>query len=72
MQKVTFTVNAARRFRYTLDIKKFEEQQLLKKDPASRFRAGTHVIRVSIFQSQGFNGTYRVNRLINSAFVSLV
>ncbi|XP_024382480.1 calcium-transporting ATPase 8, plasma membrane-type [Physcomitrium patens] len=43
-RKVTFTVNAARRFRYTLDIKKFEEQQKLKKDPASRLRAGTDVI----------------------------
>lgn len=46
MQKVTFALNAARRFRYTLDFKKLEEQQRLKKDPASRLRAGTHVIRV--------------------------
>ncbi|KAG0598154.1 hypothetical protein M758_12G050700 [Ceratodon purpureus] len=53
-RKVTFTVNAARRFRYTLDIKKFEEQQRLKKDPASRLRAGTHVIRaVERFKQAG-------------------
>lgn len=48
---MTFTVNAARRFRYTLDIKKFEEQQKLKKDPASRLRAGTDVILVSMKQN---------------------
>jgi hypothetical protein len=48
MQKVTFTVNAARRFRYTLDFKKLEESEKIKKDPATRLRAGTHVIRVRV------------------------
>ena len=48
MQKVTLTLNAARRFRYTLDFKKHEEQQRLKTDPATRLRAGTHVIRVRV------------------------
>lgn len=46
MQKLTFALNAARRFRYTLDFKKLEEQEKLKRDPASRLRAGTNVIRV--------------------------
>lgn len=46
MQKLTWTVNAARRFRYTLNIEKHEQQQRLKSDPAARLRAGTHVIRV--------------------------
>jgi hypothetical protein len=46
MQKLTWTVNAARRFRYTLDFEKHEQQLRLKSDPAARLRAGTHVIRV--------------------------
>ncbi|KAG0628831.1 hypothetical protein M758_1G055700 [Ceratodon purpureus] len=44
-RKLTFALNAARRFRYTLDFKKLEEQEKLKRDPASRLRAGTNVIR---------------------------
>lgn len=53
-RKVTFTVNAARRFRYTLDFKKLEESEKIKKDPATRLRAGTHVIRaVERFKQAG-------------------
>ncbi|KAG0623275.1 hypothetical protein M758_3G161600 [Ceratodon purpureus] len=53
-RKLTFALNAARRFRYTLDFKKLEEQEKLKRDPASRLRAGTNVIRaVERFKQAG-------------------
>jgi hypothetical protein len=48
MQQATLTVNATRRFRYTLDLKKLEERTRFT-SPAAHLRAGTHVIRVKSF-----------------------
>jgi hypothetical protein len=48
MQQATLTVNATRRFRYTLDLKKLEERTRFT-SPAAHLRAGTHVIRVQSF-----------------------
>jgi hypothetical protein len=47
-RQATLTVNATRRFRYTLDLKKLEERTRFT-SPAAHLRAGTHVIRVQSF-----------------------
>jgi Ca2+-transporting ATPase len=47
-RQATLTVNATRRFRYTLDLKKLEERTRFT-SPAAHLRAGTHVIRVKSF-----------------------
>ncbi|CAK9225427.1 unnamed protein product [Sphagnum troendelagicum] len=54
-RQATLTVNATRRFRYTLDLKKLEERTRFT-SPAAHLRAASHVIRaVERFKTAGRN-----------------